>query len=471
MSETVTKSQALEFDNPILTGPIWRQLLYFFFPILFGTFFQQLYNTVDAIIVGNFVGTAALAAVGGSTNVLISFLVNLFVGVASGATVIIAQQYGAGRYDKVHDTVHTAMAFTLASGVVIMVLGFVLSRPALQMMNTPAEIVPYGVTYMRIYFLGSVPSFIYNMGSGVLRAVGDTRRPLFFLIAACITNIVLDLVFVVGLGLGVAGVGFATILSQLVSAILVLYSLLHTSAPHRVEPKEIQLHFEQLKAILRVGIPAGIQSNMYTIANMLLQASVNAFGTLAVAAWTAEGKVDSFFWMVIGAFGISITTFVSQNFGAGQYERVRKAVRICAAMCAAVSALIALLFYVFSDPLLGLFTKDPEVIALGRRVLEIFCPFLATYVGVEVLSGAIRGCGEAMVPLVMTSLGICAFRVLWVIFILPMNHTFEMINYSYPISWVLTSLLFLVYYMKGNWLKKCIARQQQAAEAASAAAN
>lgn len=441
-------------QQQITEGVIWKQLLSFFFPILLGTFFQQMYNTVDAIIVGQFVGKAALAAVGGSTSVLISFLVNLFTGISSGATVIIAQQFGAQNTDGVKKSVHTSMALTIIAGIAITIIGFALSKPALLLMGTPDDILGHATTYMRIYFLGSLASFVYNIGSGILRAVGDNRRPLYFLIAACMTNIVLDVVLVLGLHMGVAGAALATILSQLVAAILVIWVLVKTDLPIRINFKEITIIKEHLQSVLRVGIPSGLQSNMYTISNIALQACINSFGTNSVAAWTAYGKVDSFFWMIIGAFGISITTFVGQNYGAGQYERVRKAVKTCLIMTFSASAFIGAFFCLFAQPLLSVFTSDPDVLAIGMRILYMTAPTYVTFVCIEILSGTIRGCGNSLPPMLLTCCGVCIFRVAWVFLLNPIWHSLDMVIVSYPVSWTLTSILFVIYYRKFNWMRR-----------------
>ena len=451
---TQVKYPVVERENPVLTGPIWKQLLTFFFPILLGSFFQQMYNTVDAIIVGQFVGKTALAAVGGSTSVLISFLVNLFAGISSGATVIIAQQFGAKNEDAVKRSVHTSMALTIIVGIAFTVLGFLMSKPALRLMGTPDDIIGHATTYMQIYFLGSLASFVYNIGSGILRAVGDNKRPLYFLISACMTNIVLDVVLVMGLRMGVAGAALATILSQLVAAILVIMVLLKTKLPIRVYPKEIAIDREHLRSVLRVGIPSGLQSNMYTISNIALQACINSFGTNTIAAWTAFGKVDSFHWMIIGAFGISITTFVGQNYGAGQFERVRKSMKTCLIMTFTSSALLGLLFCLFAQPLLGMFTTDPAVLEIGKFILFRMSPFYVCFVCIEILSGTIRGCGNSLPPMLLTCCGVCVFRIVWVFLLNPIWHSLSMVTTSYPVSWTLTSILFILYYLKSNWMKR-----------------
>ena len=443
-------------QNQITEGSILKPLLSFFFPILLGTFFQQLYNTVDAIIVGNFVGTAALGAVGGPTAVIINFLVNLFVGLSSGATVVIAQYYGARQGEELREAVHTGLA--LAAGAVVTVVGIGLSGPVLRLMGTPEDVMGYALTYLRVYFCGSIASFIYNMGASILRAIGDTRRPLYFLMAACLTNIVLDLFFVLALDLAVLGVAIATVLSQVVSAVLVAVSLLRPGTVYAVVPREIRFHPDKLRAIVRIGLPAGVQSNMYTISNMVLQSCINAFGTVTVAAWTAFGKVDSFYWLISGAFGVSITTFVSQNFGARKYDRVKKGVKVCLALTFSVTAVISLLFCGAAPALLRLFTNDAAVIELGHKVMWFTAPFYATFVCIEIFSGAVRGTGDSLKPMLLTCSGVCVLRVLWVLLVLPHFRVLETVLVSYPISWTVTSILYIIYYARGNWLRRGIAR-------------
>ena len=454
-------------QNQITEGSILKPLLSFFFPILLGTFFQQLYNTVDAIIVGNFVGTAALGAVGGPTAVVINFLVNLFVGLSSGATVVIAQYYGARQGEELREAVHTGIALALAAGVAITVVGLLVSAPVLGLMGTPADVMGYALTYLRVYFCGSIASFIYNMGASILRAIGDTRRPLYFLMAACLTNIVLDLFFVVVLHLAVLGVGLATVLSQVVSAVLVAVSLLRPGTVYAVVPREIRFHPDKLRSIVRIGLPAGVQSNMYTISNMVLQSCINSFGTVTVAAWTAFGKVDSFYWLISGAFGVSITTFVSQNFGALKYDRVKKGVLVCLALTFSVTAVISLLFCGAAPALLRLFTNDTAVIELGHRVMWFTAPFYATFVCIEIFSGAVRGTGDSLKPMLLTCSGVCVLRVLWVLLVLPHFRMLETVLVSYPISWTVTSILYIIYYARGNWLRRGIARAGLSSEDAA----
>lgn len=448
------KNRTAVSRNEITEGVIWKQLLIFFFPILFGTFFQQLYNTADAVIVGRFIGKEALAAVGGPTGTIINLLVNLFVGISSGAGVVIAQFYGANRKDDVRKTVHTSMALVIVIGAFMTVFGILIAPWSLRAMGTPSDIMEYAVTYMRVYFAGIIGSFLYNIGSGILRAIGDTKRPLIFLIISCLINIALDLLFVAVFHMGVFGAALATILSQFVSAVLVVITLLRTKDCYRLIPKEIRFHRGILGGILKVGLPAGFQSNMYAISNILIQSCINSFGTDTIAAWTAYGKIDGFFWMIMGAFGISVTTFASQNFGAGRYDRIHKSVRTCLAMSFGTSIGVSVLFFCFSGPLLSLFTSDAAVLENGLAIMRFMVPYYFTYICIEILSGAIRGTGDSLIPMLITGGGVCVLRILWIFFALPLNRSFEMVMASYPITWVITSILFIIYYKKGKWLTK-----------------
>ena len=450
--------------NRTTEGSVWKPLLGFFFPILLGTFFQQLYNTADAVIVGNFVGKAALAAVGGPTSIFINLLVNLFVGLSSGATVIVARHYGAQELDAVRRTVHTSVALALAAGLGVTVVGILLSRPILVAMGTPDEVMGYALTYLRIYFLGSVASFLYNVGSSVLRAVGDNRRPLFFLIAACMTNIVLDLVFVVGFHWDVMGAALATVLSQVVSAVLVLTSLRHPGSLFCLEWREVRFHRDILLDVVKIGLPTGLQSDMYNFSNLFIQACINAFGTDTMAAWTAFGKLDAFYWMVSAAFGVALTTFVGQNFGAQKYDRVRQGVRVSLGMIAGTTALISLLFCLFAQPLLRIFNGDPEVLSIGSLILWHMSPFYITFVFIEIFSAAIRGTGDSIKPMLLTAGGVCVLRVVWIFTVLPFHNTLETLLLSYPITWVLTSALFIVYYLRNNWMRRQIQKYGYAPE-------
>ena len=442
--------------NQITEGVIWKQLLAFFFPILFGTFFQQLYNTTDAIVVGNFVGKQALAAVGGPASTLINLLVGFFTGLSSGATVVISQFYGAKHKDDVRKAVHTSIALSIAGGAVIMVLGIAFAGVALRAMNTPEDIMGMSLTYMRIYFLGVIPSLIYNMGSGILRAVGDSKRPLYFLIASTLTNIVLDLFFVLVLRMGVAGVAIATSLSQVASAAMVMYALMKTDDMYRLYLREIRFSPSILSAIIRIGLPAGLQSTMYSVSNLIIQASINSFGTDTIAAWTAYSKIDGMFWMIMSAYGVSITTFAGQNFGAGKYDRIRKSVRICMGMSAFTSVLLSVIVMAGGRIFLGLFTDDPGVADIGMSIIHVIAPTYITYICIEILGGTARGCGDSIIPMLLTCFGVCVLRVIWILGIVPIHRDLATVAFSYPLTWAVTSVMFIIYYLRGNWLKRNI---------------
>lgn len=455
MQEVHMKTHRYKLSNQITEGVIWKQLLFFFFPILFGTFFQQLYNTTDAVIVGKFVGKEALAAVGGPAATLINLLIGFFTGLSSGATVIISQFYGAKKEEDVKNTVHTAMALSIAGGAVIMALGLLFSGAALRAMNTPEDILKMSASYMRVYFLGVIPSLLYNMGSGILRAVGDSKRPLYFLILSCITNIILDFLFVTGLKMGVVGVAVATTLSQVISALMVCAALMRTEDSYKMYIKEIRFSPILLHSIIRIGLPAGIQSTMYSLSNLIIQSSVNSFGTDTIAAWTAYGKIDGIFWMIMGAYGVSITTFAGQNFGAGKYDRIKKSVRICLGMAAFTSFLLSFIVLTGGRTFFRLFTDDPQVVSIGLGMMRVIAPSYVTFICIEILGGTTRGCGDAVFPTVMTGIGICALRVVWTWAVVPLRPEVSTVAFSYPLTWTVTSVFFIAYYLKGNWLKRC----------------
>ena len=444
--------------NGITEGVIWKQLLLFFFPILIGTFFQQLYNTVDTIIVGQFVGTEALAAVG-TTGTVINLLVGFFVGVASGATVIISQYFGANDRENLSKSVHTSMALAVAGGVVIMVIGIVTARPTMLAMGVPDDIMDDAVLYMNVYYLGIIGNLIYNIGTGVLRAIGDSRMPLYVLIVCCLANVVLDLLFVVVFHWGVFGVAFATILSQLISAVLLMIRLMGTQEAYRVELCKIRFHKDILRNVVRIGLPAGLQSVMYSFSNILIQASINSFGTTAIAAWAAIGKIDGFIWMVMNAFGIAVTTFAGQNFGARQYDRMKRCTRVGLGMCLGTIIALSALLFIFRYQLLMFFTGDAEVVNIGAQFYLVLAPSYFTFVFIEILSGAIRGAGEALQPMLITCIGVCGLRVVWILLVVPYWHTMQMVAMNYPVSWVITAVIFVIYYLRGKWLDRCIKRE------------
>lgn len=433
--------------NQITEGIIWRQLLLFFFPIVFGTFFQQLYNTIDTVIVGQFVGKAALASVGGSATQLINLVVGFFTGLSSGASVVVAQFFGAKDERSVKESLHTAYAFSILGSIVISALGIGLAPQLLRWMNTPAELLADSTLYLRIYFAGILFVFIFNVGSSILRAVGDSKNPLYYLIACCFINIFLDLLFVIVFHMGVAGVAYATFLSQAISALLVTHKLMTSHSILTLKLKDIRLHKNVLKSQLWIGLPAGFQSVMYSISNVIIQASLNQFGTDTVAAWSAYGKLDAIFWMISGAIGISITTFVGQNYGARKYDRVHKSVRICLGIDGIISLILIAFLMLFRVPLFRLFTQDPAVIRIGSDMLALITPCYIFFVFIEVLAGALRGMGDVMIPTLITLLGVCILRLIWVAIVLQVSPTVNAIIYSYPVTWIATAVLFILYYL------------------------
>ncbi|MCI8958932.1 MAG: MATE family efflux transporter [Lachnospiraceae bacterium] len=449
-----------ETGSRITEGVIWQQILLFFFPILFGTFFQQLYNAADAMIVGRFVGKEALSAVAGSSGMLVQLIVGFFVGLSSGAGVLVSQYYGARRPEMVGYAVHTVMMFSILAGIVMMVSGIALTPWMLTAMGTPEDVLGLSVTYMRVYFCGMVANLVYNTGASILRAVGDSRRPLYFLVAGCLVNIVLDILLVVVLDLGVTGAALATILSQLLSALLVSITLMRTKDMHRLDMYRLRLDGRMLGRMVKIGFPAGLQSVMYGLSNVIIQAGINSLGTDTVAAWASYSKIDGLFWMMVNAFGISVTTFVGQNYGAGNMERVRAGVRSCMAMT--LGASLAMSVVIFNWGIYGyqVFTTDQEVIRIGIAMMRYLSPVYVTYVSIEILSGALRGVGDSWVPMVLCLFGVCALRVGWILFAVPLNRNIYTIMFSYPLTWVITTGMFLVYYEFFSRLGRRQRRQQ-----------
>ena len=440
----------------ITEGVIWKQLLIFFFPILMGTFFQQMYNTVDTIIVGRLVGTEALAAVG-ATGPLVSMVNGFFIGVSSGATVVLSQAYGAGDRKGVSDSIHTGVALSLLLGVMLTAIGICLGGRVMGWMGTPENCMADATTYLRIYFAGSVGTVVYNMGAGILRAMGDSKRPMLFLMVTCILNVVLDLLFVAVLHMGVAGAALATVLSQMISAVLPIVVLLRQKED-RLELRKLRIERSLLGRILRIGIPAGLQFVTFDFSNVLIQSGINSFGDITMAAWTSYGKTDALVWMISGAFGVSITTFVGQNFGAQKYSRIRKGTWTCLAMGVVMVAALDALLLAFRTPILGIYTDNPEVIAVGSMVMLSIMPYEFLFMPIEVFAGTMRGVGNSLMPTLITGSCVCLFRVVWLMTAVRHWHSLKTLTLSYPLSWALAAAVFLVVYFKGNWLRRRIAQ-------------
>lgn len=438
----------------ITEGVIWKQLLIFFFPILMGTFFQQMYNTVDTIIVGRLVGTEALAAVG-ATGPLVSMVNGFFIGVSSGATVVLSQAYGAGDRKGVSDSIHTGVALSLLLGVMLTAIGICLGGRVMGWMGTPENCMADATTYLRIYFAGSIGTVVYNMGAGILRAMGDSKRPMLFLMVTCILNVVLDLLFVAVLHMGVAGAALATVLSQMISAVLPIVVLLRQKED-RLELRKLRIERSLLGRILRIGIPAGLQFVTFDFSNVLIQSGINSFGDITMAAWTAYGKTDALVWMISGAFGVSITTFVGQNFGAQKYSRIRQGAWTCLALSIAMVCTLNVTLLLFRSQILGIYTDNPEVIAVGSMVMLSIMPYEFLFMPIEVFAGTMRGVGNSLMPTLITGSCVCLFRVVWLMTAVRHWHSLKTLTLSYPLSWALAAAVFLVVYFKGNWLRRRI---------------
>lgn len=438
----------MDEKNQITEGVIWKQLLIFFFPIVIGTFFQQIYNTADSIVVGRFVGKEALAAVGGSVNQIVNLVVEVFVGLTSGASVIVAQFYGAKDKKNLNKTLHTSYAFGIVTGFVVAVVGLLVTNTVLELMKTPQELMADSRLYLHIYFCGMIFNIIYNMGASILRAVGDSRRPLYVLMVTCGLNIVLDILLVVIFRLGVMGVAIATVSCQGISSILVTAMLMKEHPLFQLKLREIRFYRVSLNSVLRIGIPAALEATMYTIANLIIQVFVNELGTDTVAAWGTFAKIDAVYWMVVNAFGISITTFVGQNYGAGKVKRMRKSVGICLGMSYAGAILVSGVLYALAGPLYRLFTTDENVVRIGVDMMYFLLPSYFMYVVIGILSGALRGAGRVLVPMLLTCGGVCLIRIVWMFGVFPGHPGINTIMLSYPVSWGITAVLFIIYYFR-----------------------
>lgn len=452
--------QKLTSQQQMTQGAILPQILRFFFPILLGTFFQQFYNLVDTIIVGRFIGTQALAAVG-ATGSLMNLVNGFFTGIGSGATVVLSQFYGAGDNRGVSRSLHTAVALSVLLGGIITIFGMSFSPAVLRWMQTPETCFAISVSYIRVIFAGAVASMVYNMASGILRAMGDSKRPVYYLLVCAGANIVLDIVFVVGLHMGVSGAALATVLSQFVSAVLLLRVLCRLpNTPLTVSG--LGLDRGLIRRILMIGLPAGFQFVTFDFSNVLIQAGVNSFGDVTMAAWTALGKTDSLTWMISGVFGVSCTTFVGQNFGAGQFDRIKKGVRVCLTLSIAVIVCITALETIFRTFILGIYTTDAEVIAVGSRLVMMMVPFGFLFLPTEIFAAAMRGVGSSLTPTLITGTCVCLFRVIWLYTVVARWHVLFLLGIAYPISWALCMTVFTVVYLRGNWLSKRLAQFETA---------
>lgn len=448
MSHSQTKTRNMTEGN------IWMHLILFALPLLIGNLFQQLYNTVDSIVVGNFVSKTALAAVG-STDNIINTIIGFFSGLATGAGVVISHSFGSGDKKALHRAVHTTITLTFVLSIFFTIAGLLLAPLFLKLMATPEDVLPEASAYLRIYFAGVSGLMIYNMGSGILRAVGDSRRPLYILILCAVTNIVLDLAFVVYLGAGVEGVAYATIISQWISAILVLVILTKEQSDYRLVWKELRIDKRTTLSILRIGLPAGLQMAITSFSNVFVQSYINQFGSSCMAGWTTYGKLDKFCLLPIQSLGLSITTFVGQNLGAKKMERARKGTAY-AVILSIGAALVLMMPVMAAAPMLAaLFTKDPEVIAYGVRFIRLMMPFYVAISFNQILGNALRGAGNSVVPMILMMSSFIVFRQIYLFAISHIYNTITSVALGYPFGWILCSVLLLIYYGKmGLTVKK-----------------
>lgn len=443
-----------KINTSITEGNIFIQILIFFFPILIGSFFQQLYNTIDAVIVGQYVGKVALAAVGGSTSSIANVFLGFFIGITAGCSIIIAQHYGAGNKELLEKCVHTAITFSFICGLCISITGFLFTKQLLIFTKVSEEIIPQATIYLKYYFLGMIATLVYNMGASILRAVGDSKTPLYFLIFSCFLNIILDVLFVVTLNLGVFGVAIATVLCQAVSAVLVTLKLCFTDKIYKVYINKLGINTFHLKKMIYIGIAAGLQSTTYNLANLFLQSFVNRLDIYTNAAWTAATKIDPIYWLSIQALGLSITTIIGQNYGAGKKERVRKSINISLIIATVMTISMSALILIFMKNALGIFTNDELIINKGTKILTIMSSFYFLYIIIEVYSAALRSVGDCWIPMFISALGICALRIIFVSISFPIYRNMDCIIIAFPFSWFVTSVFYLIYMHKFSFLNK-----------------
>lgn len=439
-------------------GVIWKQLLAFSMPLLIGNLFQQLYNTADSIVVGNFVGSDALAAVG-SSNSLINLIIGMSMGIGTGAGVIISQYYGAKDDEKLHWAVHTSIALSLVGGVLLTIIGVIMSPLLLIWMGTPEEVLPSSISFLRIYFLGSVFNLVYNMGAGILRAVGDSKRPLYYLCVSSIVNIVLDLVFVVGFGMGTAGAGYATVTAQAVSSVLIIMALIKTRENYRLIPSKIRIDKRMMMRILKLGIPSGIQQSIISLSNVIVQANVNGYGPAAMAGFGAYSKIDGFAMLPLQSFCLAATTFTGQNIGARKWKRVKQGIVQGIGISMIYTALISVILFLDSERILGIFSPDKEVISYGTKTMLILLPFYWTLAIHQILMGSIRGSGRTVVSMLIGVGNMCILRMIYINLLVPYFPSFEAVMWCYPITWITTTIMDCVYSLKAKWIPEGIDEQ------------
>ena len=441
-------------------GTIWKQLIRFALPLLFSNFLQQLYSTADLMIVGQFASSESMAAVG-STGSLTSLIVNFFVGLGTGSSVVISQYYGAQNHKMVSKSVHTSITLSLCSGVIITVLGLVFAPILLAWMDTPADIIGEADAYLTIIFTGIIPTIVYNMGSGILRAVGDSRRPLYYLMFGAGLNIGLDILFVGVFGWGVSGAAIATVISQIGAMTLTLLNLFRTYSSYKLTFRGLGINWKILGQIVAIGVPAGLQSVMFAISNVVIQANINSFGSIAVAGLAAASRVDGFIFIFIQAFSLAIMTFVGQNIGAGRYDRVKKGVRTCLLMGGGSTAAVGIIIYLIGPEFLRIFNDDPGVIEFGMKMVFIMGTTYWIFSLSEILNNTMRGAGYSTVPMIVSLTFICGLRLLWMAVMLPIWNDIFVVILSYPISWGVTLSITFGLYVAKPWLRQYIKKHPE----------
>lgn len=434
--------------NDLTQGNIWKKMSLYFLPLAVGTVFQQLYNAVDGFVVGKYVGTIALAAVGGSATLINNALVNFFVGLTGGGSVLIAQYFGANNKERLSKASHTSILFATICGVGISILGYFMTSTILGWMKTPLDTMEDAVSYLSIIFCGMLFQLLYNMAAGILRAVGDSKSPFVYLSVSCVLNIGLDFLFVAGFKMGVAGAAVATIVSQLICCVLTLRKLvIAKDAPYALHFKEITIDFRLLGRMLVIGGPLGLQSVMYSITNILIQVGLNTLSTAIVAAWALSSRLDGFFWGFMNAANTTISNFIGQNFGKGDYDRMKKGLKVSFVLFMGLTIAYSIVLLVVSPVVIPAFTDDPEVIDLTWQIILFFAPLYFTWTVNEIFSGALRGEGKTLISFIIIALSICVFRLVWLATVFKAAPSLMNLSYCYPISWVLASCAMTIYYV------------------------
>ena len=440
-----------KLQQSMTEGPIWKGLIYFAIPIFFGNLFQQLYNTADTLIVGNFLGKEALAAVASSGN-LIFMMVGFLHGMAMGAGVLIAKHYGAKDYKKMRTAIHTDIAFCLIAGLALTVVGVLLTPHILRWMGTPENVLPNSIAYFRTYFLGSSASFLYNVCTGILQAVGNSRHPLYYLVISSVVNVILDILFVGVFRWGVWSAALATVISQVLSAALCAHKLLTTTEEYRVHIREIKADFSVLRQIVKFGLPSGVQNSVIAFANVLVQTNINAFGDSAMAGCGSYSKLEGFAFLPVTCFSMALATFVSQNLGAKQHDRVRKAAKLGIFCAMLIAEIVGALLFIFAPSLIALFNNDPEVVAFGTmqaRVISLFFCLLALN---HCMAGVFRGAGKATIPMVVMLASWCLLRVTYITVMVPIFKHIAVVFTAYPLTWTVSAIIFTIYYFQADWI-------------------